>query len=269
MEIQLSRWDGHETFILNKPLRCYYWTKRWRNSRNHMRMFQNVSLTRSFIIRLNKTSNPCDWVFMPLWNSAAGKVSERLENAKKSRISKTFYIALWLQCQWVTLNDIGKQKQTTTEAEPCEKCPVNAITPFYHCYKDSSKTTNVWMSNLKCIWVHQFPIVHDHPQEGMIFLYIQINKGKINMVKPNNKNEKKIDHYCDVIMDAMASQITSLTIVYPSVYSDADQIKHQSSASLAFVRGIHRWPVNSPHEGPATREMLQFDDVIMYSQLPG
>ena len=42
-------------------------------------------------------------------------------------------------------------------------------------------------------------------------------------------------------MDEMASQITSLTIVYSAVYSDADQRKHQSSASLAFVRGIHRW----------------------------
>ena len=52
-------------------------------------------------------------------------------------------------------------------------------------------------------------------------------------------------HYNDVIMSAMASQITSLTIVYSTVYAGADQRKHQSSASLAFVRGIHRWPVNS------------------------
>ena len=47
-------------------------------------------------------------------------------------------------------------------------------------------------------------------------------------------------HYADVIMTKMASQITSLTVVYSTVYSDADQIKHQSSASLAFVWGIHR-----------------------------
>ena len=51
------------------------------------------------------------------------------------------------------------------------------------------------------------------------------------------------DHYGDVIMSAMASQITSLTIVYLTVYWGADQRRHQSSASLAFVRGIHRWPV--------------------------
>ena len=64
-------------------------------------------------------------------------------------------------------------------------------------------------------------------------------------------------------MDAIASQITSLTIVYSIVYADADQRKHQSSASLAFVRRIHRGPVNSPHKWPVTRKMFPFDDVIM------
>ena len=70
-------------------------------------------------------------------------------------------------------------------------------------------------------------------------------------------------HYDDVIMGAMASQITSLTIVYSAVYSDADQRKHQSSASLAFVRGIYRGPVNSPHKWPVTRKMFAFLDAIM------
>ena len=66
-------------------------------------------------------------------------------------------------------------------------------------------------------------------------------------------------------MGAVASQITSLTIVYSSVDSDADQRKRQSSASLAFVRGIHRGPVNSPHKWPVTQKMFPFDDVIMWS----
>ena len=70
-------------------------------------------------------------------------------------------------------------------------------------------------------------------------------------------------HYIDVIMGAMASQITSFAIVYSTVNSGADQIKRQSSVSLAFVWGIHRGPVNSPHKGPVTRKMLPFDDVIM------
>ena len=70
-------------------------------------------------------------------------------------------------------------------------------------------------------------------------------------------------HYDDVIMGAMASQITSLTIFYSTVYSGADQRKHQSPASLAFVQGIHRGPVNSPHKWPVTRKMFPFDEVIM------
>ena len=65
-------------------------------------------------------------------------------------------------------------------------------------------------------------------------------------------------------MGMIASQITSLTIVHSTVYSDVDQRKHQSSASLAFVRGIHRRPVNSPHKWLVTRKMLPFDDVTMW-----
>ena len=72
------------------------------------------------------------------------------------------------------------------------------------------------------------------------------------------------NHYNDVIMGAVMSQITGLMIVYSTVYSDADQRKHQSSASLAFVWEIHGWPVNSPHKWPVMQKMFPFDDVIMW-----
>ena len=62
-------------------------------------------------------------------------------------------------------------------------------------------------------------------------------------------------HYGDAIMDAIAFQITSITNVYSTVCSDADQRKHQSSASMVFV--------NSPHKGPVTRKMFPFDDDII------
>ena len=78
-------------------------------------------------------------------------------------------------------------------------------------------------------------------------------------------NAFSITHYSDVIIGAMASQITSLKIIYSTVYSDADHRKHQSSAFTGIcVRGIHRGPVNSPHKWPVTREMFPFDDVIMF-----
>ena len=69
-------------------------------------------------------------------------------------------------------------------------------------------------------------------------------------------------HYIDVIMTTMASQITSLTIVYSTVYSDADQRKHQSSASLAFVWGIHRTD-EFPAQRASYAENVFIDDVIM------
>ena len=66
-------------------------------------------------------------------------------------------------------------------------------------------------------------------------------------------------------MSPIASQITGVSIVCSTVCSGAYQIKHQSSTSLAFVRGIHQWPVDSPHKGPVMRKIFPFDDVIMSS----
>ena len=55
----------------------------------------------------------------------------------------------------------------------------------------------------------------------------------------------------------------SRSIVYSTIYLCTDQRKHQSSASLAFMKVIHRWPVTSPHKGPVARKMFAFDDVII------
>ena len=64
-------------------------------------------------------------------------------------------------------------------------------------------------------------------------------------------------------MGMMASQITNVWIVYWTVCAGQDQRKLQSSASLAFVRGIHRWAVNSPHKGPVTWKLFPFDGVFI------
>ena len=77
------------------------------------------------------------------------------------------------------------------------------------------------------------------------------------------RNMLTAHHYSYVIINPMASQITGVSIVYPTVCSGADQRKHQSWASLAFVWEIHRWPMTCPHKVPVTRKIFPFDDVTM------
>ena len=113
-----------------------------------------------------------------------------------------------------------------------------------------------------------------------------------------DQRKHQSSHYRDVIMSTMASQITSFMLVYSTVYSRVDQRKYQlrvtgfwegnspvtgefpaqrasdaenvsiwwrhHAASLAFVGGIPRWPVDSPHKGSVTQKMFLFDDVIMF-----
>ena len=81
-----------------------------------------------------------------------------------------------------------------------------------------------------------------------------------------SENYRRAIHYSDVIMIAIASQIIGVSIVCSAVCSGEDQRKHQSSASLGFVRENHRWPVNSPHR--VTQKMFPFDDVIMTRSIP-
>ena len=88
--------------------------------------------------------------------------------------------------------------------------------------------------------------------------------GLLLVCKHWGDNDSQWNHYNNIIMSTITSQITSLMIVYSTVYSDTDQRKHQSSVSLAFVWGIHRALVNSPRKWPVTRNMSLFDDVIMF-----
>ena len=124
-----------------------------------------------------------------------------------------------------------------------------------------------WHTNM--LW-HESRIWYGEKDYDYAMIWKQLSYGEampvvlhLHGVMSYNFVFKFLNHHNEVIMNSMASQITSLTIVYSTVYSGADQRKHQSSASLAFVRGIHRWPVNSPHKGPVTRKMFPFYDVIM------
>ena len=108
------------------------------------------------------------------------------------------------------------------------------------------------------------PPTHTHTPKKTILIYV-IYEPYLIILMYCYVHDNVLIHYGDIIMGAIASQITGLTIVFSTVYLDKDQRKHQSSASLAFVRGIQRRPVNSPHKWPVTRKMFPFVDVIMLS----
>ena len=93
--------------------------------------------------------------------------------------------------------------------------------------------------------------------------YQSISIGWGNGLAPIRRHQNVISHYSDVIMSAMVSQTTGVSIVYSTVCLGADQRKYESSALIAFVSEIHGWPLGSRHEGPVTRKMFSFDDVMM------
>ena len=115
------------------------------------------------------------------------------------------------------------------------------------------------MASLKCFFKH-VSVMHSFRMRLQIPWRVTTAYDDINFML---MRFMVFTHYNDIIMSTMASQITSLAIVYSTVYSGTDQRKHQSSASLAFAWRIHRWPINYPHKGPVTRRMFPFDDVII------
>ena len=101
---------------------------------------------------------------------------------------------------------------------------------------------------------------HSHQ---VIYRFFSITYFAINQLNNFLEEQASFHHYGDVIMSVISPQITVVSILCTVVCSGADQRKHQSSASMDFVRGIHRSPVNSPHKGPVTWKMFPFDDVTM------
>ena len=126
---------------------------------------------------------------------------------------------------------------------------VNTLLGYMFLYQQA------WEIMLKCfvLWICPFNT----------YAFLKLPQKYTNIQTQIRLAEMVSVQYNDVIMGVMASQITSLTIVYATIYLGADQTKHQSSASLAFVRGIHRRPVNSLHKWPVTRKVFPFDDIIM------
>ena len=86
----------------------------------------------------------------------------------------------------------------------------------------------------------------------------------LKIVNDDALNPQVLHIISDAIMGAVLYQITSLAIVYSTVYSGTDKKTHQNSTSLAFVRGIQRWPIYSPPNWPVARKLFPFDDVIVF-----
>ena len=145
-----------------------------------------------------------------------------------------------------------------TDMNYCIVCPNMSVSGM----GPSRRHTISWLQNLNqridfnwCAQIIAFILPHIYETRSASFV------GERYM----DNHSPVSNQYNDVIMSAMASQMTSLTIVYSTFNSGADQRKHQSSASLAFVREIHRKPVNSPHKKSVTRKMFPFDDVIIFT----
>ena len=155
---------------------------------------------------------------------------------------------------------MGAKSCEVVGLDNCHKKPDTSVKSliFFVCDIQEKKTNfAVWIPVEHHIWSLGIQICARCTQQGLLNSLSLLVKFGFELCFV------AISYYSGVIMSAMASQITSLTIVYSTVYSGGDQRTHQSSASLAFVRGIHRWPVNSPHKRPVTRKMFAFDDVIM------
>ena len=152
---------------------------------------------------------------------------------------------------------------------PCTKASDAELWCFFdlHLNKRLSKQwSGWWFETSSCpLWRHGNDMAsnHDRATPKVHWEYFgekwRLIMGLHSIVKTLHQNV----HYSDVIMSAMASQITCVSIAYSTFCSGADQRKHQSSALLAFVRGIQRWWVDSPHQSPVTRKIFPFNDVIM------
>ena len=88
-------------------------------------------------------------------------------------------------------------------------------------------------------------------------------KTDLILVLPNTQEKKSIRYYSDIIMSAMASQITGVSVVYSTVCSGAHKKHIKALRHWPLWVEINRWPVNSPHKGPVTRKFFPFDGVVM------
>ena len=199
--------------------------------------FQTLTLLQKYLYRQSQYSKTWDSKCLALRAQMFRAFGVNLGGSSPPQV-ETFHVSK-------TFGHFHKNTRSCVENEWC--CP-RTVTISNFTLLQEYQTHLEWCTNCKILKI-------------TISLEIHIKVGFKLDITPD---EIELNHYSDVITSVMASRITSVSIVYSSVCSGADQRKHHSSASLAFMRGIHRWPANSPHKGPITRKMFPFDDVIMY-----
>ena len=148
----------------------------------------------------------------------------------------------------------------------CFEIPLERFVPNEHIlYDNLSNTSRQWFNSLRLMNVLSASCAKMFKYTNSFQKRLQKRSSYFTLVlaMQHMNGRAPIHHYNDVIMSLMAYLIISLTIVYPSINSVTDQRKHQSSATLAFGQGIHRWPVNFQHKWPVTREIFPFDNVII------
>ena len=177
----------------------------------------------------------------------AEAVGEMMNNI----ITDGVYVAIW----WMVGLEIGKTWPAGTTSRQWFICTKHKYCKIIWCSHDMCRFVT-WLDQQNKNWSeNDFYKMWLTAHELLVKWFQGVMFWPCTMIVESHEGRAlstSLCHYNDIIMSVMASQITSLTIVYSTVYSGADQRKHQSFASLAFVQGIHRWPVNSLHKGPVT-----------------
>ena len=173
---------------------------------------------------------------------------------------------LWYACKWLATVETNRKYNFVFRT--LSQWPYNQT----YRYPQTTMTTKVKQTafpSLVIPWNFGVPAAFAMPIGPELLMPRNRNGRKSQTPWPPQETysyEKSCRLHCNyVIMNAMASQITSFTIVYPSVYLGTDQRKHQSSASLAFVREFtgDRW---FPHKRQVKRKIFPFGDVIMLEE---
>ena len=135
--------------------------------------------------------------------------------------------------------------------------------PVYCTHNGANNEKNISMSKHHHVgngWYYKW-------QDGTL-IFLHIKEIYLCLIDWNMESHSKIHwNHCNNVISAVASKITGVSIVCKTVSTGSDERKHQSSASMAFLRGIHRWPVKSPHKKPLTRKMFPFEESDIFVSL--